>query len=150
MKNNTLPDGITQEMIDKNPHLYAEINIVEKKTGMIRSFITYAKDQRFTYENFNYELQPEGMNLIPIKNSFCPLYVFLEKHKNPVDFKNKNKHVPGRVLSLLYDLDTYRILIQMEFKKLNMILVILGIVSIIVLAVYGYINFTDMPIPGVR
>lgn len=141
---------ITQEMIKENPHLYCEINIIEDKTEMIKTFYTFAKDRSFEFNYCIYELKPEGMNLIPTGDSFIPLYVFIEGKKDPVDFKNINEKIPGRVLTLLYNLDTYRILIQMEFKKLNLILVLIGIATLIILFVYGYIHMTDLPIPYVR
>lgn len=141
---------ITQEMIKENPHLYCEINIIEDKTEMIKTFYTYAKDREFKYNDVTYKLEPEGMNLIPSGDSFIPLYVFNENMIEPVSFKNMNERIPGRVLTLLYNLDTYRILIQMEFKKLNFILVIIGIATLIILFVYGYVHLTDLPIPYVR
>jgi len=141
---------ISMDMIRENPHLYCEINIIEKKTEMIQTFYTFAKDREFVHNNFIYKLEPEGMNLIPTGDSFIPLYVFNEGSTNPVDFKNMNERIPGRVLTLLYNLDTYRILIQMEFKKLNLILVIIGIATLIILFAYGYIHLTDAPIPWVR
>lgn len=141
---------IIQQDIKKSPELYVKINIINKDNGMIETFYTFAKDRNFKHNGKKYKLKPEGMNLIPLKNSFMPFYVFKENETTPYNFKNQNQRVPARVLTLLYNLDTYRILIQMEFKKLNFILVILGIITLILLIIYGYCNFTDLPIPYLR
>lgn len=140
----------TEQEKQKEKTVYeTEINIFIENTNFIETFYTNEK-KVFKYNNKDYNLEPYGMILVPLKNGFRPVYYFKENHNKPIDFTNKNKNIPARVISLLYNFDTYRILIEKEFKKMNLILVILSIVILVILCVYGYVNFTNLPIPWVR
>ena len=133
----------------EHPELYIKLKIIQENTGMIQSHYIYAKERQFKHEGTTYKLKPYGLQLEPMHDNFLPFYMFKEKNENPIDFTNRNKKVPARVLTLLYNLDTYRILIQMERKNLNLILVIIGVATIIILAVYGWLNFGHGQIPKI-
>jgi hypothetical protein len=139
--------GPSKKDIKEHPELYIEVDIIKETTGMIESHIIYATERKFKLDGSTYNLKPYGLILEPMHDNFLPLYVFKEKNPLPIDFTNKNKRVPGRVLTLLYNLDTYRILIQMERKNLNLILVILGVVTIVILAIYGWLNYGHGQLP---
>jgi hypothetical protein len=135
-----------QEM-KEHPELDVEVNIIMKETGFIETHHVFAKDNKFKYKDDTYVLDPKGLVLEPTKDSFKPFYVFKEGEKKPWDFSNKNKRIPSRVLTLLYNLDTYRILIVYESKNINLILVIIGLITLGVLAVYGWLNFGHGQLP---
>lgn len=132
-----------------NPELNVEVNIVKKKTGFIESHRVYAEGRKITIDGFIYELKPEGMILEPTKDSFLPVYFFNEDNREPYNFKNLNKRIPSRVINLLYNTDTYRTWLEMERKNINLILVIIGIASIVILAIYGWLNFGHGHLPKI-
>jgi hypothetical protein len=133
----------------KHPELDIDVNIMEKNTNIIRSMSVYAEGNKFKYDGTTYKLNPKRMILQPTKDSFRPFYMFKEGNPNPIDFENKNKRIPSRVLTLLYNLDTYRILIVYENKNLNLILVIIGVITLILLVVYGWLNFLHGQLPNI-
>jgi hypothetical protein len=133
----------------KNPELDVEINIIKKDTGFIESHKLYAENRKVTIDNIIYNLKPDGMILEPTKDSFLPVYFFNEGVKEPYNFKNLNKRIPSRVINLLYNTDTYRTWLEMERKNINLILVIIGIATLIILAVYGWLNFAHGQLPKI-
>jgi hypothetical protein len=137
----------SKKEIREHPELYIKVKIIKDITGMIESHYIYASERKFKLGNTTYKLKPYGLILEPMHDNFLPMYIFKEGKEYPIDFTNKNKRIPARVLTLLYNLDTYRILIQMERKNLNLILVIIGIVTIGILAVYGWLNYGHGQIP---
>jgi hypothetical protein len=134
------------EEIHEHPELNIDVNIL-MQDGFIETTSVFAKDKKFKYKDDTYELDPKGLILEPTKDSFKPFYFFLEGIKKPWDFTNKNKRIPSRVLTLLYNLDTYRILIVYESKNINLILVIIGIITLVLLAIYGWLNFLHGALP---
>jgi hypothetical protein len=138
--------------IKEHPELNIQVNLIRKDTGFIEEHSIYATKNKFKIESvsdFEYELKPSGLVLEPTKDSFKPFYVFKEGEKYPMDFSNKNKRIPSRVLTLLYNLDTYRILIVYESKNINLILVIIGVITLVVLAIYGWLNFGHGQLPKI-
>jgi len=133
--------------------LDVEINIIKKHTDFIESHREYAEKGKVKIDGFTYKLKPEGMILEPTKDSFLPVYFFNEGNDIPYNFKNLNKRIPSRVINLLYNTDTYRTWLEMERKNINLILVIIGIATLIILGVYAWLNFGhgQLPkIPGVN
>jgi len=142
------------KMIRENPELYIEVNIITKEHGIIKTDYVFAKDRKFEHtgsdgKTTTYQLQPSGLVLNPMKGSFLPAYYFKEGNSGPISFANKNKRVPGRIISLLYNFDTYRMLIQVEIKKLNLILVILNVATLITLFIYAWGNWGHWQIPKI-
>jgi hypothetical protein len=151
----TTLDGPTDQDLKDHPELCAQADII-RPTGFVDSHLIFAKDRTFPDPDppaggkpCTYRLEPQGLVLEPMKDGFRPLYVFKEGDPKPYDFTNHSKLVPARVLTLLYNLDTYRILIQMERKNLNLILVILGVATIIVLGIYAWLNYGHGQLPDI-
>jgi hypothetical protein len=143
---------ITKEMIKEHPELYIQADIIDTVTGIIDTKYIFAKDRTFEYpdddkEKMEYNIKPYGLNLLPLADNFIPVYTFIKGKPNPYDFKDKNKHVPSRIVTLLYDADTYKMFIVPEHKNLNLVLVIIGIATIIILAVYAWLNYGGGEIP---
>jgi hypothetical protein len=138
---------ITSKMIRDHPELYVEVTVYNPKTNILYSEYIYSTERKYIRDNFTYELDPIGMNLQPTNKGVIPSYVFIEENKKPYDFTNKNKRIPSRIVKLLYNPDTYKILIQPDRKNLNLILVIIGVVTLIVLGVYAWLNYGHGQIP---
>lgn len=146
----TQPENVGMKTIKENPENYMQVNII-KKNDMIETFYKYLEKKTFTYWGKEYQLESEGIILLPRKGYFIPAIFFREGHKNPIIFVNKNKGIPSRAMTLLYDLRLYRALIKLEEKNINIILIILNIVTLILLSVviycmyqietYGFIAF---------
>lgn len=142
--------SVDMKTIKENPENYMQVNII-KKNKMIETFYKYINKKTFTYWSKDYDIDSKGIILLPRKGYFIPAIFFREGHKNPVIFDNKNKGIPSRAMTLLYDLRLYRALIKLEEKNINIILIILNIVTLILLSVviycmyqietYGFIAF---------
>jgi hypothetical protein len=132
---------ITSKMIKSHPELYVEVTIYDPDANMLSSEYIYAKEQKYKQGKTEYELDPVGMNLQPTSKGVMPSYLFIKDHKKPYDFTNKNQRIPSRIVKLLYNPDTYKILIQPDHKNLNLILVIIGVVTLIILGLYGWFNY---------
>lgn len=139
-KKQTVP-VITQKMIKQHPELYVEVTIYDPASNMLESEYIYASEHRYVKDKKTYELDPIGMNLQPTNKGIIPSYVFIKNHRKPYDFTNKNQRIPSRIVKLLYNPDTYKILIQPEHKNLNLILVIIGVVTLIVLGLFAWFNY---------
>jgi hypothetical protein len=137
----TNDEKITQKMIKQNPELYVEVTIYNPKSNMLFSEYIYATERKYVKDDDTYELDPIGMNLQPTTKGMIPSYVFIKGTKKPYDFTNKNLRIPSRIVKLLYNPDTYKILISPEHKNLNLILVIIGIVTLIVLGLFAWFNY---------
>lgn len=132
---------ITQKMVKNDPDLYIEVTIYDPKSNMLESEYVKSSEHQYKKEKTTYELDPIGMNLQPTNKGMIPSYLFIKGKKKPYDFTNTNKRIPSRIVKLLYNPDTYKILIQPEHKNLNLILVIIGVVTLIVLCVYAWFNY---------
>jgi hypothetical protein len=141
---------LVAEEHEKHPELDAEIMILDPLSNIIQIDHVYAKDKTFKHdgEKTEYKLKPKGLNLIPFKDTFVAHYLFKKGESEPYDFTNKNKRIPARVLTILYNLDAYRILICPERKNLNLILVIVGIVTLVVLGIYAWLNYGHGALPN--
>lgn len=143
--NKPVKEKITSKMIKNNPELYIEVIVYDPVSNLLYSEYIFSKDKGRKYEfdgdEIKYELDPIGMNLQPTNKGVIPSYLFIKGNKKPYDFTNKNERVPSRIVKLLYNPNTYKILIQPERKNLNLILVIIGVVTLIVLCVYAWLNY---------
>jgi len=132
---------ITKKMVAQHPEIYTEVAIYYPESNMLMSEYIKSNERTYTNNKFIYDLDPIGMNLQPTNKGIIPSYLFIKNKTKPYDFTNKNKNIPSRIVKLLYNPDTYKILIQPEHKNLNLILVIIGVVTLIVLGVYGWFNY---------
>jgi len=147
-------DNLIGRIYKKKPKVKPEdkviINIIEKETRFVHSYKDLIVTKRTVkVNNFTYHLANKGMILEPTKEGFVQMYVFNEDEKEPYDFKNYNKRIPSRVINLLYKTETYRTWLQMENKNINIIIVIVGIATLIILAVYGWLNFGHGHLPNI-
>lgn len=142
------PEASEQE-ITKNPELNVEIMVLDRKTNIIEITRKFAKGKKFTMpdDECKYKLTPTGLNLIPHKGGFVAHYLFVKGKEDPYNFTNMNKLIPARVLTILYNMDAYRILIQPEHKNLNLILVIIGVITLAVLGIYAWLNYGNGYVP---
>jgi len=138
---------ISSKQIKDHPELYVEITIYNPTSNILYSEYIYAKEHKYIKDKFTYDLDPIGMNLQPTNKGVMPSYLFVKGNKKPYDFTNKNQRIPSRIVKLLYNPDTYKILIQPDRKNLNLILVIIGVVTLIVLGVYAWLNYGHGQIP---
>jgi hypothetical protein len=134
-----------------NPELDIRVDIIRKDSEIIDHYKIYAKDRKFSVDGDKtvYKLKPKGMMLEPTKASFNPMYVYKEGDPEPYDFHNYNKRIPSRVINLLYNTDTYRTWLEMERKNLNLILVIIGVATLVVLGIYAWLNYGHGQIPNI-
>lgn len=138
---------LSMEDIQENPENFLEINII-RDTKIIETIYIYAKDKKFTYDDKEYDVDHDRNLHNPKGNYVIPTAFYKEGEPIPIDFKNMNKGIPSKVLSLLYDTRLYRILIQPETGNLNWILIIVTIIQIVMMGIVvwglwnnGYLNF---------
>lgn len=116
--------------IDKHPERYIEINFI-KRARMVDSFYISSGLQSFHYNNVVYEIGEDTVYILPTKKEyFMPTCFYKEGNSKPVDFKNLNKGITGKALSLLYDKNLYTDLFSGEISKYNIFIVILLICSV--------------------
>lgn len=152
MKNKETPEGIkiedlTMEDIQENPENFLEINII-RDTKIIETTYIYAKEKKFKYKDNEYNVNHDRNLHNPKGNYVIPTAFYKEGEPDPISFKNLNRGIPSKVLTLLYDTRLYRILIQPETGNLNWVLIIVTIIQIAMMGIVlwglwnnGYINF---------
>lgn len=148
IKRGKTPIPVPEKPIASETELATQIMILDPNTNVISIENLKTKNNIHQKDKTKYRLKPKGLNLIQHGDGFVSHYLFIKNKEEPYDFTNKNKRIPARVLTILYNLDAYRILIQPERKNLNLILVIIGIITLIVLSVYAYINYCGGEIPS--
>lgn len=145
-KNKNIKD-VTMEEIQDNPENFLEINVI-RDTKIIETSYIFAGKKTFKYKGDNYEVDHD-LNLHNPKGRYViPTAFYKEGNAKPISFKNLNKGIPSKVLTLLYDTRLYRILIQPETGNLNWVLIIVTIIQIIMMGIIvwglwnnGYLNF---------
>lgn len=127
------PESIKKEElknIDKQPENYIEINFI-KKIRIVDNFFIPSNLKKFHYNKIVYNIIEENIYILPTKKGyFMPTCFYKEGTIEPVDFKQKNKGITGKALSLLYDPNFYTDLFTAEEGKYNLFIVILLIISI--------------------
>ena len=116
--------------ISKNPENYIEINFI-KKIRIVDSFFIHSNIKEFTYGIVTYNIDEESIYILPTKKGyFMPTCFYKEEVADPVNFKQKNKGITGKALSLLYDPKFYADLFSGEEGKYNLFVVVMLIVSL--------------------
>ena len=116
--------------ISKNPENYIEINFI-KKIRIVDSFYIHSNIKEFTYGKTVYKIDEESIYILPTKKGyFMPTCFYKEEVVNPVNFKQKNKGITGKALSLLYDPKFYDDLFSAEEGKYNLFVVVFLLISI--------------------
>lgn len=135
-------DEKMKEDITKNPEKYLEINIIKvDKFRMVETIYKYVKDESFKYDEKDYNIDSKCIFLTPYKKSFIPTSFYIEGHKEPLEFVNENKHIPCNALSLLWKYKLYKVLMQLEEKNINFILIVLLIASMVMYGVGLYFKY---------
>ena len=116
--------------ISKNPENYIEINFI-KKIRIVDSFYIHSNIKEFTYGSEVYIIDEESIYILPTKKDyFMPTSFYKEGTTSPIDFINKNEHITGKALSLLYDVKLYIDLFSGEEGKYNLFVVVMLIISV--------------------
>ena len=138
------PESIKEKelrLIHKKPQDYIEINIV-KKIRIVDTFYISSKIRVFHYKDIVYNIDEEQVYLLPTKTGFfMPTSFYYEKKGIPISFKQTNKGITGKALSLLYDENLYTDLFSGDVSKYNLVIVILSIISIACFLIGLYLLF---------
>lgn len=131
---------ITYDMIKNNPDKYIEINMI-RKNRIVDTFYKYTDETSFKYKGKKFTIDSDYMLLIPKKDYFIPTLFYLQSKTKPLDFENHNKGIPSKILTLLYDLRLYKMLIKIEQQKINLFIVILDFIILCILGGVTYLLY---------
>ena len=132
-------DGLKE--VRRNPEYYIEINMVTT-SRVVDTFYIPAETRRFHYKTSEYKVDEENIYLLPTRlGLFMPTTYYKEGTLNPRGFKQTNKGITGKALSLLYMEQLYTSLLYSEDVKYNLFIVILSIASLIAYGVGCYFLF---------
>lgn len=127
---------------ETNPEKYLEINIIKKdKFRMIETIYKFIKDTSFKYDGKNYDIDSKCIFLTPYKKSFMPTSFYIEGYRKPLQFVNENKHIPCNALTLLWKYKLYKVLMSLEEKNINFILIALLIASMVMYGISLYFKY---------
>jgi hypothetical protein len=126
--------------VKKNPEQYLEINMV-KKSRVVDTFFIKAENKTFDYKNKNYTIDEDVVYLLPMKGYFVPTCYYKEGTGKPVGFKQRNKGITGKALTLLYKTRLYETLFKVEDNSLNIFIVFLTLILLILYAIGMYFLF---------
>lgn len=116
--------------VSKNPENYIEINVI-KKIRIVDSFYISSKLKHFKYKDMEYDIIEEKIYILPTKgNYFMPTSFYYEGDKDPISFKQTNKGITGKALSLLYNSKLYADLFSEDETKYNLFIVVFLMISI--------------------
>lgn len=123
------------------PERYIEINLV-RQSRVVDSFYLKSDATKFTYLTQKYNIKDESIYLLPTKTGmFMPTCYYREKNSEPRGFKQLNKGITGKAMSLLYMEQLYVSLLYSEETKWNLFIVILSIATLIAYAIGCYFVF---------
>lgn len=129
-------DGLKE--VRKNPEYYIEINMVTD-SRVVDTFFIPAECPSFHYKEKIYEVDEETIYLLPTKlGPFMPTCHYKEGILKPRGFKQTNKGITGKALSLLYMEQLYTSLLYSEDVKYNLFIVILSIVNLVCFGIGTY------------
>lgn len=138
------PESIKEEglkEVRKNPEYYIEINMVTD-SRVVDTFFIPADTKKFHYKTKEYDVDEETIYLLPTKiGAFMPTCHYKEGTLKPRGFKQTNKGITGKALSLLYMEQLYTSLLYSEDVKYNLFIVILSIASLIAYGIGCYFLF---------
>lgn len=127
--------------VKRNPENYVEINMI-KKTRVVDAYYIKAEQKKFHYKNKEYQVKEDSIYLLPTKTGmFMPTCYYHEGSNEPTGFKQTNKGITGKALSLLYMEQLYTSLLYSEDLKYNFFIVILSIASLIAYGIGCYFVF---------
>lgn len=127
--------------VKKNPEYFIEINMVTN-SRVVDTFYIPAESRKFHYKTKEYKIDEETIYLLPTKlGLFMPTCHYKEGSYQPQGFRQTNKGITGKALSLLYMEQLYTSLLYSEDIKYNLFIVILSIASLIAYALGMYFLF---------
>lgn len=133
-------DGLAD--VKRHPELYIEINVV-KKSRVVDTFYIDAERRTFFYKKKNCNVKEDAIYLLPTRlGAFMPTTYYKEGDPEPKGFKQTNKGITGKALSLLYMEQLYTSLLYSEDVKYNFFIVILSIACLIAYGIGCYFLFT--------
>lgn len=156
------PESVKEDdltLVKKEPEQYIEINIIEI-SRVVDAFYIPANRKTFHYKKKEYRVNEEAVYLLPTKSgAFMPTCYYRENNLNPTGFKNTNKGITGKAMSLLYMEQLYTSLLYSEDQKYNLFIVILSIAILIAYGIGMYFTFMhgggifkpavpDVPLPA--
>jgi len=127
-------------VITKNTFDSIEVNILSEDK-ILHSQTIDTENDTFILEKFEYHLDMKKVFLYPSKNGFFPVLFYKNKNKEPLEFKNKNKGIPSRALHLLWNHRLYKVLVELENDKTNLIIIILLIANIVAFGIRMYLLY---------
>lgn len=132
-------DGLSE--VKKNPEYYIEINMVTK-SRVVDTFYIPTERKKFHYKSKEYRVDEEAIYLLPTRlGLFMPTCHYKEGVYTPRGFRQTNKGITGKALSLLYMEQLYTSLLYSEDMKYNFFIVILSIAILIAYGVGCYFLF---------
>jgi len=142
------PESVTADKlydVRLNPEYYIEINIV-KKNRVVDAFYIDSEIKEFTFKKKKYAILEDNIYLLPTRsNVMMPTSYYREDDTKPKGFRQENKGITGKALSLLYMEQLYTSLLYSEDVKYNFFIVILSIAILICFAIGLYLLFFMFP-----
>ena len=120
--------------VEAHPERYIEINII-KKSRVVDTFFIFADKPHFTYNKKKYDIDEEGIYLLPKSRFFVPTSFYYEDIKKPIGFRQTNKGITGKAMTLLYKNRLYQQLLKTDDQNYNVFVIILLIAQMILFAV---------------
>jgi len=139
------PDAETDvKKIKKNPERYIEINMI-KKSRLVDTFFIFADKKTFMYRKKKYHIIEDVVYLLPKRGYFIPTCFYREGYEKPVGFRQTNKGITGKALSLLYRHQLYETLLRTEDKSMNIFIIIFNLATLIIFGVALYFLYAEPP-----
>jgi len=120
------------ELIKENPNLFIEVNMI-REDRTVDNFYIDGHKRKFTYNKHKYVIDNNSIYVVSLKNNMIlPTVYFYEENKKKLSlkFKNLNKGITGKALSLLYNEKLYMQLFYPSVGKYNFFVVVLSIVCL--------------------
>lgn len=132
-------DGLREVL--RMPEQYLEINII-KQSRVVDAFYISSDKKQFHYNKTKYKVKEEAIYLLPTKSGmFMPTSYYREGKSEPRGFKQLNKGITGKAMSLLYMEQLYITLLYSEETKWNFFIVILSIATLVAYGIGCYFVF---------
>jgi hypothetical protein len=135
---------IDMKKVAEHPERYIEINIV-KKSRVVDSFFIFADKPKFQYKKKLFHIREDGIYLLPRKGFFIPTSFYYETNSEPIGFKQTNKGITGKAMTLLYKHGLYETLLSGDDPSLNKILIFMILIQLVLWGVTMYFLFFHNP-----
>lgn len=126
--------------VENHPERYIEINIV-RKSRVVDTFFIFADKPKFKYKKETYNIKEDGIYLLPKKGFFVPTSFYYEDTSDPVGFKQTNKGITGKAMTLLYKNRLYAQLLKADDPNYNIFVIILVLAQLILFGVAMYFMY---------